>query len=276
MTTNEALYPIREVSSLTGVNSITLRAWERRYGLIEPVRTDGGHRLYTLEHIDTIKAAVKMTKEGIPISQVKARISQIKLNKNDEVITGDYDYQSRLMDALETLDLESVNQELDQVFMNIGDTWLFKLLFEVNQSVSVNSNPAIFTFWESEVLPRLYTRLRFALRYMALHACKKIWVQADYSNSSQVGLLIAVNVLAKNGYYPIINHKLGTQNQSLFECMQQTQCHALAVVDEKQLFDETRWASWTDSHPSLEFHYFTEHAEELAIAKKIQVTAYSI
>src|SRR5690554_8015216 len=27
------LYPIREVSRLTGVNSVTLRAWERRYGL---------------------------------------------------------------------------------------------------------------------------------------------------------------------------------------------------------------------------------------------------
>ena len=43
----EELYPIRTVSSLTGVNSITLRAWERRYGLIKPVRTPKGHRLYT-------------------------------------------------------------------------------------------------------------------------------------------------------------------------------------------------------------------------------------
>ena len=38
------LYPIREVSRLTGVNSVTLRAWERRYGLIRPQRTPKGHR----------------------------------------------------------------------------------------------------------------------------------------------------------------------------------------------------------------------------------------
>ena len=34
-----ALYPIRTLSSLTGVNSVTLRAWERRYNLIRPQRT---------------------------------------------------------------------------------------------------------------------------------------------------------------------------------------------------------------------------------------------
>ena len=38
--TQEELFPIREVSRLTGVNPVTLRAWERRYGLIQPTRTD--------------------------------------------------------------------------------------------------------------------------------------------------------------------------------------------------------------------------------------------
>lgn len=36
-------YPIRTVSELTGINTITLRAWESRYGLIEPVRKNSGH-----------------------------------------------------------------------------------------------------------------------------------------------------------------------------------------------------------------------------------------
>ena len=35
----EELFPIREVARLTGINPVTLRAWERRYGLIQPVRT---------------------------------------------------------------------------------------------------------------------------------------------------------------------------------------------------------------------------------------------
>ena len=42
----EKLYAIRDVSDLTGVKPVTLRAWQRRYNLIQPQRTEKGHRLY--------------------------------------------------------------------------------------------------------------------------------------------------------------------------------------------------------------------------------------
>ena len=48
----EGWQPIREVARITGVNAVTLRAWERRYGLIVPHRTAKGHRLFlSLIHI---------------------------------------------------------------------------------------------------------------------------------------------------------------------------------------------------------------------------------
>jgi len=68
------LFPIRTVSELTGVNSITLRAWENRYGLIEPIRKASGHRLYTQEHIDLINRVVGLLDRGMRIGQVKAEV----------------------------------------------------------------------------------------------------------------------------------------------------------------------------------------------------------
>jgi DNA-binding transcriptional MerR regulator/methylmalonyl-CoA mutase cobalamin-binding subunit len=65
------LYPIRTVSQLTGVNAITLRAWENRHGLVKPVRKESGHRLYTQEHIDLINRVVGMLDKGMRIGQVK-------------------------------------------------------------------------------------------------------------------------------------------------------------------------------------------------------------
>ena len=72
--TETALYPIRTVSELTDVNAITLRAWERRYGLIEPVRKASGHRLYTQEHIDLITRVVGLLDRGMRIGQIKAQL----------------------------------------------------------------------------------------------------------------------------------------------------------------------------------------------------------
>ena len=39
---DEGWLPIREVARQTGVNAVTLRAWERRYSLIVPLRTPKG------------------------------------------------------------------------------------------------------------------------------------------------------------------------------------------------------------------------------------------
>lgn len=67
---SKKLYTIGTVSKLTGVGAITLRAWERRYSLIEPVRKDSGHRLYTRHHIDQINRITALTQQGIRISQI--------------------------------------------------------------------------------------------------------------------------------------------------------------------------------------------------------------
>jgi len=66
-----AIYPIGEVARETGVNSVTLRAWERRYGLLQPERTPKGHRLYTRRDIDTVLRIVRLIDQGIPVGRVR-------------------------------------------------------------------------------------------------------------------------------------------------------------------------------------------------------------
>ncbi|ROM57478.1 helix-turn-helix-type transcriptional regulator [Pseudomonas poae] len=63
--------PIREVARQTGVNPVTLRAWERRYGLIVPQRTPKGHRLFSAEHVQRIHTILTWLNRGVPVSQVK-------------------------------------------------------------------------------------------------------------------------------------------------------------------------------------------------------------
>jgi len=66
----EGLYPIRTVSEVTGVNAITLRAWERRYGLFQPQRTPKGHRLYSQQDILRIQQVLQMLEKGVAIGRV--------------------------------------------------------------------------------------------------------------------------------------------------------------------------------------------------------------
>ena len=69
------LFPIRTVSHLTGVNSVTLRAWERRHGLIKPQRTPSGHRLYGPRQIEVIRRILGLLEKGLAISQVERALA---------------------------------------------------------------------------------------------------------------------------------------------------------------------------------------------------------
>jgi len=62
-------YNIKVVLNRTGIAADTLRAWERRYGLPSPERTQGGHRLYSERDIATIKWLLTKQEEGLSISR---------------------------------------------------------------------------------------------------------------------------------------------------------------------------------------------------------------
>lgn len=66
----EGWLPIREVARQTGVNPVTLRAWERRYGLLIPQRTSKGHRLYSDADVVKIQAVLAWLERGVAVSQV--------------------------------------------------------------------------------------------------------------------------------------------------------------------------------------------------------------
>lgn len=64
-------FPIRVVSARTGINAVTLRAWERRYGLLRPLRTAKGHRLYSGDDIARIERIVAWLERGMSIGRVR-------------------------------------------------------------------------------------------------------------------------------------------------------------------------------------------------------------
>ncbi|MEF1201900.1 MerR family transcriptional regulator [Vibrio owensii] len=72
----EKLYAIRDVSELTGVKPVTLRAWQRRYNLIQPQRTEKGHRLYRQQDLDTIREIQGWLAKGVAIGKVKGLLGQ--------------------------------------------------------------------------------------------------------------------------------------------------------------------------------------------------------
>lgn len=67
-------YRIKRVAHLTGINPATLRAWERRYGLVAPDRTGSGYRLYTDEDVAMLSRIKLLVDEGLTIGEAISRV----------------------------------------------------------------------------------------------------------------------------------------------------------------------------------------------------------
>jgi DNA-binding transcriptional MerR regulator len=110
---SEGLIPIRTVSSLTGVNPVTLRAWERRYGLIKPTRTPKGHRLYTMADVDFINQVIALLEGGMSIGQVGKVLTAEKVQETidqEESFDPWTGYQRRFMEAIVRFDDSALNE----------------------------------------------------------------------------------------------------------------------------------------------------------------------
>lgn len=69
-TETDKRHPIQVVVRRTGLTPDVLRVWEKRYGVVEPGRSQGGHRLYSDEDVERLMLLNRVTTAGRRISKV--------------------------------------------------------------------------------------------------------------------------------------------------------------------------------------------------------------
>ncbi len=104
---------IGELSRRTGVRAETIRAWERRYGLIEPARSAGGFRLYSPADEERLHAMRALIAEGVAASEAATQAKSGGGAAVPSVRSPDAE-ADRLRAALEAYDEEAANAVLDR------------------------------------------------------------------------------------------------------------------------------------------------------------------
>src|SRR3954467_10865077 len=104
----EALLRIGELSRRTGLSTDVIRAWERRYDLLRPSRTDGGFRLYSADDISRLRLMQHYQARGIPTAQAAGLVHRVQtaaLDANPGVPPGDVHKALRVLrESLERFD----------------------------------------------------------------------------------------------------------------------------------------------------------------------------
>lgn len=121
MVDERAILRIGEVSRRTGAAVPTLRAWERRYGLLDPDRTDGGHRLYSEADVDRVRAMQRLLDQGWSAGAaarevLRAPLSVSSLRNGADASGASQDLVSRLEAAIAVFDAGAADHVMDDAF----------------------------------------------------------------------------------------------------------------------------------------------------------------
>jgi MerR family transcriptional regulator, light-induced transcriptional regulator len=129
---------IGELSRRVGVSPEVLRAWERRYGVLRPTRTDGGFRLYSTADEERVRRMLALQQEGLsPAVAARAAAAEdgdapaaasaegLRRALGDALDRFDEAAANRAFDhALATLTLDTLLQDVVLDYLaDLGDRW---------------------------------------------------------------------------------------------------------------------------------------------------------
>jgi DNA-binding transcriptional MerR regulator len=107
---------IGEFARRVGVSAAVLRAWERRYGLLRPVRSSGGFRLYTAEDAERVARMRRGLDQGLSAAEA-ARAALAEARPSAGLLE---DAAARLLAAIHGYDEAAVHAVLDESFAAFG------------------------------------------------------------------------------------------------------------------------------------------------------------
>ncbi len=107
---------IGALSERVGVSPALLRAWETRYGLLRPVRTEGGFRLYSAEDEERIRSMQRHLDAGIPAAEAaRLALDEAAPDGDEPLASGLAPLADELRGALDRLDEPGANAVLDRL-----------------------------------------------------------------------------------------------------------------------------------------------------------------
>lgn len=135
------MYTIKHASRLTGVSETSLRAWERRYGVVAPHRNESGYRIYDENALKALSTMRRLVTEGwspaAAADAIRSGTAPAALVVAGSATSGGEPpavaHMELFLDSAARMDTAGIEQSLDGGFAlgsfeHVADTWLFPTL----------------------------------------------------------------------------------------------------------------------------------------------------
>ena len=136
-----AYYSIRDLERLSGIKAHTIRIWEKRYGLLNPTRTDTNIRHYSDDDLKRILNVSILNRHGIKISHIASMDEREMADKVLIISRDTSDYDSlieNLVIYMVDMDQEKFEKLLSRSIMQIGfEDSILKIIYPFLEKIGI-------------------------------------------------------------------------------------------------------------------------------------------
>ncbi len=235
---------VKTICKLTGINEHTLRAWERRYQLVEPERLGNGRRIYSLDDLEKLKLVNKLLAQGFLIGNIAKQnpeqltqlLHETSVDPIEAQTASRKNFDLRIVAAVEANAYHLAHHQMNLAMTQMGlRSFLFDLIIPLRTKLAASDSEhslrpgqvrALQVIMESILLETLYKinqpdRIQdFRTRSLAL---AKPLAGAWQIDSAITGILCASNE------FPLVYLGEGCEAESLIDMVEQASLNTVCL-----------------------------------------------
>ena len=202
-------YSIKDLENISGIKAHTIRIWEKRYNILEPMRTDTNIRYYDFHSIQKLLNITLLHNHGYKISKISQYPSENIPGLVKEIVT-DKTYKSHAINAFKiamlNFDCEAFYKSYDQLltnksFSNIFSSIFIPLLNEVGLLWQTNTITAAHEHFITNLIKqKLEVELEVISKSQKIEQEQVFVLFLPAQESHDLGLKYLNYEIAKNGY----------------------------------------------------------------------------
>ena len=212
---SSTLHPIQVVARRTGLSKDVIRAWEKRYRVVEPQRHTNGRRLYSDQDIQRLSLLHKVTLSGRRISDV----STLDHQALEALLTGDLTqttsihnksttqnptsekYRQPLIDSINRMDEDGIFQSLVNASTALPQiVFLEEVLTKALEYMGDSWNKGNLRIAHEHLASVQIKRFLLNLLHREVHAGPALLVTTPVGQRHELGALMAAIIAAMQGW----------------------------------------------------------------------------
>jgi DNA-binding transcriptional MerR regulator len=242
----KSTFSIKDFENLSGIKAHTIRIWEKRYNILEPMRTDTNIRSYDIQNLQKLLNIVLLHNYGYKISKI-AQLSpeEIPLKVN-EIISE----RSAKTHALKSFKLAMMNFDHTMFFKTYDDLLTKKTFKEVFYEVFIPLMEELGYLWQTNTISPAHEHfITYLIKQKLLSLTEKIQAKEPTRNNRVFVLYLPPNEVHELGLM-YLNYDLLDSGYKTIYLGESVPTESL--MDLKNYFDKITFIGYLTVEPTHE------------------------